>query len=151
MGDQEVSVSSSRQIAVISEEGIVLARQAGREMSAGLGLSETDQTLVATAISEVARNIILYAGRGVVELEVTTGPNGYGLRIRAVDEGPGIPDIELAMRDGYSTGSSLGLGLPGARRLMDDFSITSDPGHGTIVTMVKWGGTVAPVMEGASP
>ena len=151
MGDQEVSVSSSRHIAVISEEGIVLARQAGREMSAGLGLCETDQTLVATAISEVARNIILYAGRGVVELEVTTGPNGYGLRIRAVDEGPGIPDIELAMRDGYSTGSSLGLGLPGARRLMDDFSITSDPGHGTIVTMVKWGGTVAPVMEGVSP
>jgi len=150
MGDQEVSVSSSRHIAVISEEGIVLARQAGREMSAGLGLSETDQTLVATAISEVARNIILYAGRGVVELEVTTGPNGYGLRIRAVDEGPGIPDIELAMRDGYSTGRSLGLGLPGARRLMDDFSITSDPGHGTIVTMVKWGGTAVPVVEGAS-
>ena len=151
MGDQEVSVSSSRQIAVISEEGIVLARQAGREMSAGLGLSETDQTLVATAISEVARNIILYAGRGVVELEVTTGPDGYGLRIRAVDEGPGIADIELAMRDGYSTGRSLGLGLPGARRLMDDFSITSEPGQGTIVTMVKWSGTVAPVVEGASP
>jgi serine/threonine-protein kinase RsbT len=150
MDDQEVSVSSSRQIDVISEEGIVLARQAGREMSAGLGLSETDQTLVATAISEVARNIILYAGRGVVELEVTTGPNGYGLRIRAVDEGPGIPDIELAMRDGYSTGRSLGLGLPGARRLMDDFSITSEPGHGTIVTMVKWGGTAIPVV-GASP
>jgi len=151
MGDQEISVSSNRQIAVISEEGIVLARQAGREMSAGLGLSETDQTLVVTAISEVARNIILYAGRGVVELEVTTGSDGYGLRIRAVDEGPGIPDIELAMRDGYSTGRSLGLGLPGARRLMDDFSITSEPGQGTIVTMVKWSGTVAPVVEGASP
>ena len=151
MGDQEISVSSNRQIAVISEEGIVLARQAGREMSAGLGLSETDQTLVATAISEVARNIILYAGRGFVELEVTTRSDGYGLRIRAVDEGPGIPDIELAMRDGYSTGRSLGLGLPGARRLMDDFSITSEPGHGTIVTMVKWGGTVAPVVAGASP
>jgi serine/threonine-protein kinase RsbT len=151
MGDQESSVSSSRQIAVISEEGIVLARQAGREMSAGLGHTETDQTLVATAISEVARNIVLYAGRGVVELEVTTGPNGSGLSIRAVDEGPGIPDIELAMRDGYSTGRSLGLGLPGARRLMDDFSITSEPGHGTIVTMVKWGGTAVPVMEGASP
>jgi serine/threonine-protein kinase RsbT len=150
MDDQEIPVSPSRQIAVISEEGIVLARQAGREMSAGLGLSETDQTLVATAISEVARNIILYAGRGVVELEVTTGPNGYGLRIRAVDEGPGIPDIELAMRDGYSTGRSLGLGLPGARRLMDDFSITSEPGHGTIVTMVKWGGPAIPVV-GASP
>jgi serine/threonine-protein kinase RsbT len=151
MDDHESSVSSSRQIAVKSEEGIVLARQAGRAMSASLGLSVTDQTLVATAISEVARNIILYAGRGVVELEVTTGPNGYGLRIRAVDEGPGIPDIELAMRDGYSTGRSLGLGLPGARRLMDDFSITSEPGHGTIVTMVKWGGTAAPVVEGASP
>jgi serine/threonine-protein kinase RsbT len=151
MDDHESSVSSSRQIAVKSEEGIVLARQAGRAMSAGLGLSETDQTLVATAISEVARNIILYAGRGVVELEVTTGPNGSGLSIRAVDEGPGIPDIELAMRDGYSTGRSLGLGLPGARRLMDDFSITSEPGLGTVVTMVKWGGTAVPLMEGSSP
>jgi len=150
MDDQEISVSSSRQIAVTSEEGIVIARQAGREMSAGLGLSDTDQTLVATAISEVARNIILYAGRGVVELEVTTGASGIGLRIRAVDEGPGIADIELAMRDGYSTGRSLGLGLPGARRLMDDFSITSQPGQGTIVTMVKWGGTAVPVVEGAS-
>jgi len=151
MDDHESSVSSSRQIAVKSEEGIVLARQAGRAMSAGLGLSVTDQTLVATAISEVARNIILYAGRGVVELEVTTGPNGSGLSIRAVDEGPGIPDIELAMRDGYSTGRSLGLGLPGARRLMDDFSITSEPGLGTVVTMVKWGGTAVPLMEGSSP
>lgn len=150
MDDQGTSVSSSRQIAVISEEGIVLARQAGREMSASLGLSETDQTLVATAISEVARNIILYAGSGVVELEVTTEANGCGLRIRAVDEGPGIADVELAMRDGYSTGRSLGLGLPGARRLMDDFSITSQPGQGTIVTMVKWGGTAVPVVEGAS-
>ena len=151
MDDHESSVSSSRRIAVKSEEGIVLARQAGRAMSAGLGLSETDQTLVATAISEVARNIILYAGRGVVELEVTTGPNGSGLSIRAVDEGPGIPDIEMAMRDGYSTGRSLGLGLPGARRLMDDFSITSEPGLGTVVTMVKWGGTAVPLMEGSSP
>jgi len=151
MDDHESSVSSSRQIAVKSEEGIVLARQAGRAMSAGLGLSVTDQTLVATAISEVARNIILYAGRGVVELEVTTGPNGSGLSIRAVDEGPGIPDIEMAMRDGYSTGRSLGLGLPGARRLMDDFSITSEPGLGTVVTMVKWGGTAVPLMEGSSP
>jgi serine/threonine-protein kinase RsbT len=151
MDDQAILISSSRRVGVISEEGIVLARQAGREMSAGLGLSETDQTLVATAISEVARNILLYAGRGVVELEVTPGPNGYGLRIRAVDEGPGIADIELAMRDGYSTGHSLGLGLPGARRLMDEFSITSEPGSGTIVTMVKWGGTALPVIEGASP
>jgi len=152
MDDQAILVSSGRRIAVISEEGIVLARQAGREMSAGLGLSGMDQTLVATAISEVARNILLYAGRGTVELEVTPpGPNGYGLRIRAVDEGPGIADIELAMRDGYSTGSSLGLGLPGARRLMDDFSITSEPGSGTVVTMVKWGGTALPVVEGASP
>jgi len=150
MDDQGTSVSSSRQIPVVSEAGIVLARQAGREMAAGLGLAETDQTLVATAISEVARNIILYAGRGVVELEVTTGARGFGLRVRAVDEGPGIADVELAMRDGYSTGGSLGLGLPGARRLMDDFSITSQPGHGTIVTMVKWGGTAVPVVEGAS-
>jgi serine/threonine-protein kinase RsbT len=150
MDDRETSVPSHREIAVTSEEGIVLARQAGRAMSAELGLSETDQTLVATAISEVARNIILYAGRGVVELDVTTGASGPGLRIRAVDEGPGIDDIELAMRDGYSTGRSLGLGLPGARRLMDEFSITSVAGQGTTVTMVKWGGTSLPVAEGAT-
>jgi serine/threonine-protein kinase RsbT len=143
MDDRATSVSSPRQIAVTSEEGIVLARQAGREMSADLGFSETDQTLVATAISEVARNIILYAGRGVVELEVTSGVQGLGLRIVAVDEGPGIVDVDLAMRDGYSTGRSLGLGLPGARRLMDDFTISSQPGEGTTVTMVKWGGTLS--------
>jgi serine/threonine-protein kinase RsbT len=150
MDDRETSVPSHREIAVTSEEGIVLARQAGRAMSAELGLSETDQTLVATAISEVARNIILYAGRGVVELDVTIGASGPGLRIRAVDEGPGIDDVELAMRDGYSTGRSLGLGLPGARRLMDEFSITSVAGQGTTVTMVKWGGTSLPVAEGAT-
>jgi len=150
MHDQETPVSPPRQIAVTSEEGIVLARQAGREMSADLGLSETDQTLVATAISEVARNIILYAGRGVVELEITSGTKGLGLRIIAVDEGPGIVDVELAMRDGYSTGRSLGLGLPGARRLMDDFTITSEAGEGTTVTMVKWGGTSLPIPRTAS-
>jgi len=149
MDDRETSVSSLREIAITSEEGIVLARQAGREMSAELGLSETDQTMVATAISEVARNIILYAGRGVVELDITTGTDGFGLRIRAIDEGPGIANLELAMRDGYSTGRSLGLGLPGARRLMDDFSIASQPGQGTTVTMVKWCGFPLPVAEGA--
>ena len=150
MDDRETSVSAHRQIDVTSEEGIVLARQAGREMSADLGLSQTDQTLVATAISEIARNIILYAGRGVVELDITAGVRGHGLQIRAVDEGPGIADLELAMRDGYSTGRSLGLGLPGARRLMDEFSITSEPGRGTTVTMVKWGSTETPV-RGAAP
>jgi len=150
MDDRQTSVSSHCQIVVTSEEGIVLARQAGREMSADLGLSETDQTLVATAISEVARNIVLYAGRGVVELEITSGATGLGLRIVAADGGPGIADIDLAMRDGYSTGRSLGLGLPGARRLMDDFSIISELGQGTTVTMVKWVPTSRPISQGAS-
>jgi serine/threonine-protein kinase RsbT len=150
MDDQETTGTSQRQVAVASEDGIVHARQTGREMSAGLGLSETDQTLVATAISEVARNIILYAGSGVIELEITAGPKGLGLRIRAVDQGPGIANVEQAMTDGYSTGHSLGLGLPGARRLMDDFSISSQPGEGTVVTMVKWGGTQMPVGDASS-
>ena len=109
-----------------------------RELATELGFSRTDGTLVATAISEVARNIVSHAGEGEIELSPVFEPRRYGLVVVARDSGPGIRDVESAMRDGYSTRGSLGLGLPGARRLMDEFAIDSEPGRGTVVTMKKW-------------
>jgi serine/threonine-protein kinase RsbT len=126
-------------VVLIEQEGdIVAARQKGREMAAQLGFSGSDPTLVATAISELARNILLYARRGTIAVAPIEQHGKHGIRVVAHDDGPGIPNIELAMRDGYSTGKSLGLGLPGAKRLMDDFEITSAIGVGTTVTMEKW-------------
>jgi serine/threonine-protein kinase RsbT len=122
---------------VIRHDGdVVAARQEGRALAARLGFASSDQVLIATAISEVTRNIIEYAGTGEVMLDVVG--DGAKRRIIARDEGPGIPDVALAVQDGYSTGKSLGLGLPGSRRLMDDFEIDSTVGQGTTVTMTKW-------------
>jgi serine/threonine-protein kinase RsbT len=118
----------------------VKARQVGREMAAGAGCSATDLTMVATAISEVARNILTHAGGGEVEMRMLVVDGRRCLEIVARDEGPGIADLERALEDGFTTGEGLGLGLPGARRLMDAFSITSQPGQGTIVVMRKWCG-----------
>ena len=116
---------------------IITARQQGRAVAAQLGFSSTDQTLIATAISEVARNILLYAQRG--EIIVRPVQNGKsGITIIAHDEGPGIPDINLALRNGYSTSNSLGLGLPGTKRIMDEFTIVSEVGKGTTITVKKW-------------
>lgn len=120
------------------EADIVRARQKGRELAAELGFSSTDQTLLATAISEIARNIVSYAGRGMVKLTTVQELGRRGIVIMASDDGPGIRDLELAMRDGYSTGNSLGMGLPGARRLGDDFALDSAPGSGTTVVLKKW-------------
>jgi serine/threonine-protein kinase RsbT len=132
MADSPISVSIER------ETDIVVARQKGRALAAALGFSTTDQTLLATAISEIARNIVSYAGTGHVALVVAAEGGRRGIIVTATDSGPGIPDIELALRDGYSSGNSLGAGLPGAKRLMDDFEIQSSPGVGTTVTMKKW-------------
>jgi len=126
------------EVSIDRELDVVVARQKGRELAAALGFSTTDQTLLATAISEIARNIIRYAGHGRVELRFVEANGRRGIEIVARDEGPGIADLELAMRDGYSTGNSLGVGLPGARRLVDDFEIVSTPGVGTTVTLKKW-------------
>jgi serine/threonine-protein kinase RsbT len=123
---------------VAADTDIVAARQTGRELAAELGFSVTDLTLIATAISEVARNITTYAGHGEIILELVNEDGRHGLRVVARDEGPGIRDIERALEDGYSTARGMGLGLPGARRLMDDFEIWSEPGRGTTVTMCKW-------------
>jgi serine/threonine-protein kinase RsbT len=120
------------------EADIVTARQKGRELAAARGLSATEQTLIATAISEVARNIVVYARRGEVVLAAVEDHGRHGVMVVARDEGPGIPNPELAMRDGYSTANSLGMGLPGARRLMDEFELSSTVGKGTTVTMKKW-------------
>lgn len=125
-------------IPIESDLDIVTARQKGRELAAAHGFSGTEQTLIATAISEVARNIVSYADRGEILLERLVNDGRHGIAVVARDEGPGIPDIDLAMQDGYSTGRSLGMGLPGAKRLMDEFELTSVVNQGTTVSMKKW-------------
>ena len=117
---------------------IVTARQRGRDLALQLGFAGSDLTVIATAISEVSRNIVSYAARGEIILQAAVEPNRRGIVVIARDEGPGMPSVEDALRDGFSTGNSLGLGLPGARRLMDDFEIESAVGKGTTVTMKKW-------------
>jgi serine/threonine-protein kinase RsbT len=119
-------------------DDIVSARQAGHELARQLGFSLTDVTMIATAISEIARNITSYAGKGEVRVGVQYRDGRRALVIRAEDDGPGIGDVERALEDGYSTGSGLGLGLPGARRLMDRLVVESVPGEGTVVEMWKW-------------
>ncbi len=124
---------------IATDGDIVLARQSGRELAGQMGCSPADATLIATAISEVARNIVSYAGSGEVHIEVVDGGNGRNaIEVTARDEGPGIADLAVAMQDGWSSGRGLGLGLPGARRLMDEFRIDSQVGKGTCVVMRKW-------------
>jgi serine/threonine-protein kinase RsbT len=133
-----VNVSSEGSVLVDAEGDVVKARRKGRELATALGFSSTDQTLIATAISEITRNIVRYAGRGLVAFSRIERQGRCGIEIVASDDGPGIADIEIAMRDGYSTGKSLGVGLPGARRLVDEFEIVSNVGVGTTVTLRKW-------------
>lgn len=125
-------------IAVKVSNDIVTARQAGRELAAKLGFTLTDITMISTAISEVARNITSYAGTGEIRIIVEDREGRRALVVQAQDQGPGIQDIARALEDGYSTGRGLGLGLPGARRLMDRLVIESSPGQGTLVEMWKW-------------
>lgn len=125
-------------MAIGSDQDIVLARQKGRALATELGFASGDATLIATAISELARNIVSYARKGQITFKVVNGMNRQGISVIATDSGPGIPDIPQALRDGFSTSGSLGLGLPGVKRLMDEFEITSKPGHGTTVTVKKW-------------
>ncbi len=125
-------------VAVQVSEDIVTARQAGHELAAQLGFTLTDRTMISTAISEIARNITSYAGSGEIRLLVDLREGRNALVVQAEDRGPGIRDIPRALEDGYSTGRGLGLGLPGARRLMDKLIIDSAPGRGTLVEMWKW-------------
>ena len=134
MADEPGSV-----IPIESDADVVAARQRARAMASELELTSTDQTLLATAISEVARNITAYAKRGEVLLTIIRDDHGrQGIRVIARDDGPGIENVELALQDGFTSGTGLGLGLPGARRLVDEFRIETAPGRGTTVTLVMW-------------
>jgi RNA polymerase sigma factor (sigma-70 family) len=129
-------------VPISADPDIVAARQAARELAVRAGFSGAELTLLATAVSEVARNIVRFAGSGEVSIELL-GPR-RGVRVVARDAGPGIDDVEAALTDGYSTSDGLGLGLPGSRRLMDDFELSSEVGRGTTVTMTKWFDRKAP-------
>jgi serine/threonine-protein kinase RsbT len=131
-------VIDETRVPIRSDLDILSARQKGRALAAELGFSSSSLTLVATAISELARNIVLYARRGEIVLARIEADGRSGIVVTARDEGPGIPDINLAMQSGYSTSGSLGLGLPGVRRLMDEFEIVSELRKGTTVTAKKW-------------
>ena len=129
----------SKAIALETEHDIVVARSEVRAMAAALGFGPLDQTRLATVASELARNAVKYATGGRLIAQPTSGPCGRaGLRLIFEDKGPGIPDLDAAMRDGFTTAKSLGKGLPGSRRLVDEFRIESAPGRGTRVTVVRW-------------
>jgi serine/threonine-protein kinase RsbT len=131
-------VQDEIRVAIRTDADVVTARQEARALGADLGFSSTDLTLLATAISEVARNITDYAGEGEVALRVLNDSGRHGIEVVARDDGPGIDDVELAMQDGFTTGNGLGLGLPGTRRLVDEFDLRTEPGGGTRVRLVKW-------------
>jgi serine/threonine-protein kinase RsbT len=130
-------------VPIKSSSDILDARKKGREIACEMGFSSMDCTLIATAISELARNIVLYARQGEIRLSSAvqtsaTGPNSTGIVIIAHDQGPGIRDLSSALQDGFSTSRGLGLGLPGVKRIMDEFDIVSRPREGTTVTVKKW-------------
>jgi len=125
-------------VPVSRDADVVVVRQKGREIAAEAGFSAVDQTVIATAISEITRNVVKFAERGEVVISLVAAEGRRGIRVVARDVGPGIEDPALAMTDGYSTYHGLGLGLPGARRLMDRLELESVPGEGTTVTMEKW-------------
>lgn len=126
------------QISIRHDADIVMVRQQARLLAKELGFSASDMTLIATALSELARNIVEYAQQGEITLSQIKQGDKRGLAIIARDSGPGIADIERAMQDGYSTGNGLGLGLPGTKRLMDEFEIASCLGEGTTIKATKW-------------
>jgi len=138
MSSPTTNVTREVHVHIDRDGDVVVARQTGRDLAKHAGFGCTDQTLITTVISELARNVLLYAGRGKMALTLAEQDGRTGIVVTAIDEGPGIPDVARAMQDGYSTGNSLGLGLPGAKRLMDDFDLVSSPGAGTTITMKKW-------------
>jgi serine/threonine-protein kinase RsbT len=125
-------------VPISADVDIVTARQEGRDLAERMGCSSIESTMIATAISEIARNIMSHAGRGEIAISAVAIDGRNAIEVIARDEGPGIADIERAMQDGFSTGAGLGLGLPGAGRLMDHFEVRSEPGVGTTVIMRKW-------------
>lgn len=135
---RKLSVHDEVRLRVEVDADVVAARQRGREVAMRLGFSPTEATILATAISEMARNVVKFAARGQIAITETRDGDRHGVTVVVRDVGPGISDLDRAMRDGFSTYHGLGLGLPGARRLMDEFTVKTEPGHGTTVTMTKW-------------
>ena len=125
-------------VTIRNEQDVIVARQEGRTLAQRLGFSPVDQARITTAISELARNIVVYGERGTVTLHEATDGTRAGIEVIFDDEGPGIADIDQAMGQGYTTGKGLGAGLPGTQRLMDEFEITSAPGEGTHIMIRKW-------------
>lgn len=135
---RSASVAGEVRIPIRSDADVVTARKQGRELAAQAGFSATELTIIATAISEIARNIVMFAERGEITVSLVGENSRQGVTVVARDAGPGIPDLERALQDGYSGYGGLGLGLPGSRRLMDEFEVTSEVDRGTTVTMTKW-------------
>ena len=133
-----IRVVSTETMPIRGSDDIVLVRQAVRKKSIALGLGLVDQTKVVTASSELARNTLDYGGGGTAQLELVENGTRSGLRVTFEDQGPGIPDIDLALTDGYTTGNGMGLGLSGAKRLSNEFEIWSKPGEGTRVSILRW-------------
>lgn len=133
-----MSVTRSDEMPVRSEQHIVLVRQAVRKLSLELGFSLVDQTKIVTAASELARNTLIYGGGGSLRWELLVDGARTGLRLTFSDTGPGIADMALAMKDGWTSGSGLGMGLSGAKRLVNEFDIKSEPGKGTRVMIARW-------------
>ena len=131
-------MSPERRVGIVHESDIVEARREGRALAEEVGFSRGELALIATAISELARNILSYARTGEIVVRLVERDGRRGVTVVASDEGPGIADVEACLRDGYSTSGGLGLGLPGARRLMDEMDIDTAPGAGTRVVMTKW-------------
>ncbi|MDQ0429554.1 MULTISPECIES: anti-sigma regulatory factor [Caryophanaceae] len=131
-------MSDQSSVEILTEWDIVAARQLGRNVAKELGFGTVDQARITTAISELARNIYLYAGKGRIEIQQLTENGMKGILIIAADSGPGIPDIRKVMEDGFTTSGGLGAGLPGVKRLMDDFKIETILGEGTDIRATKW-------------
>ena len=129
---------SSESMSIVSSEDIVIVRQAVRKKAVALGFGLVDQTKFVTASSELARNTLDYGGGGTVQLDIVQNDRRSGLRVIFEDQGPGIPDIDLALTDGYTSGNGMGLGLSGAKRLSHEFEISSKPGEGTRVSILRW-------------
>jgi serine/threonine-protein kinase RsbT len=126
------------QMHIIREQDVVPFRNRVRDYAVKIGMSIVNQTKLITAASELARNMLIYARGGITSIEVITQGKDTGIRLTFTDKGPGIEDIKIAMKDGFSTGHSLGLGLPGAKRLVSVFDIQSTVGKGTTITVIKW-------------
>ena len=133
-----MSIGVGGELTLKTERDILAARHAVREAASEIGFGQTDITRLVTAVSELARNVFKYAGDGVMRWSSVTDSMRTGLEVQFTDQGPGIQDLELAMQEGYSSGGGLGMGLPGARRLVDEFEIESAAGQGTKITLRKW-------------